>query len=261
MSFLIEYQFPLIFGCFLAGLIGWLFVLARPAASRAWKLADLVWVGLGGFGVLAAVVAGVYRADTGRIERQIDLGYAALSAFDHDASRFRLRYCEGDAAPDARVLCDKIEFLHASTAANRTLPIFLESTRVTAPLQALRLFAGSAPADMQGMSHAAMMAAAQGFNPDVLAFQATDAGTAGALARLTARPDQRSLTADFQVLAGTYDELIAQVRSVKVEWDYLQAHTLFLAVQIFALCLVAFAAPFRLGKSLAELRGAFGNDS
>jgi len=56
------------------------------------------------------------------------------------------------------------------------------------------------------------------------------------------------------ILAQAYEDLIAQVQRLKQEWDYLQDNAYILVLQLFALCLVGFAAPFRLGKSVVELR-------
>ena len=66
---------------FLAGLVGTAFLFRKPAGHRAWKLADLVWVVLGGFGALVAVISGIYAADSSKLERQIDIAYAATAAF------------------------------------------------------------------------------------------------------------------------------------------------------------------------------------
>jgi hypothetical protein len=249
MSFLLENQLVLILSAFAAGIAGWLTILGRPAASRAWKLADLVWVVLGGFGAVAAIMAGLYRADTGRIERQIDLAFASSRAFDRDAARFRLTWCAAPEGPVA-VLCDKADYLSASTALNRDLPLFLDITRHAAPLQRLRLF--GAPPGTGGM--AAMAGQADQFDmAEIVAFQARDPGTNGAIEAL--RADGRAgVAAEFQVLAQAYEELIADVQLLKQEWDYLRANAIYLKIQVFALCLVAFAAPFRLGKSLADLR-------
>ncbi len=254
MSVLIQNQFALILGSFLAGVLGWLMIVRRPAKSRAWKLADFVWVGLGGFGAVVALVAGVYRADTSRVARQIDLSYAAMREFDRDAARFRLRYCEGGKVTAVGVLCDKVEFLSASTAINRELPIFLEVTRRATPLQNLRLFAPRPAPHDQDMGFDTMMEKANAFDPEVLTFNAFDESTMVANAVLRQSPEHVAVAADFQVLAATYDELIGQVGALKDEWSYLRNHAQFLALQVLALCLVAFAAPFRLGKSLAELR-------
>ncbi len=248
MRFLLSHQLSFILAAFVAGLIGWSFILTRPAGHRSWKIADFLWVVLGGFGAVAAVIAGLYRADNSRIGRQIDVAYASLRAFDRDAARFRLARCEG-AAGDLAVLCDKVEFLSASTAKNRELPLFLDVTQAATPLQGLRLFAtGPGGGDM------AMMAdMASDFDAGkVLAFPPVDSATMAALPAVGAADPESA--ADFQVLAMSYSELIAEVGELKKEWDYLRAHEIFLALQVAALCLVAFAAPFRIGKSLAELR-------
>lgn len=63
-----------------------------------------------------------------------------------------------------------------------------------------------------------------------------------------------AIAGDFLILARAYDDLIAHVAKLKDEWDYLQANAHILALQVIALCLVSFAAPFRLGKSIVELR-------
>ena len=249
MSFLLTNQLPLIFGSILLGLLGWLAIARRPAGSRAWKYADFLWIVLGGFGAVAAVVAGLYRADTARVERQIDQAYAASRAFDRDAARFRLSWCE---SPDAMlaVLCDKADFLSASSALNRDLPLFLDITRAAAPLQSLAIFAGQS-GSQDGM--AAMADQADTFaTAEILAFTARDEATGRAVEALRAT-GRAPLVAEFQVLAQSYEELIADVMVLKQEWDYLRANTIYLQIQVLALCLIGFAAPFRVGKTLSEL--------
>ena len=63
---------------------------------------------------------------------------------------------------------------------------------------------------------------------------------------------QAEVAADYQVISETYEDLVATLGRVKAEWDYLEANSLVLLLQVIALCLIAFAAPFRLGKSLHE---------
>jgi hypothetical protein len=262
VPFVIQNQFALILGCFMAGILGWTLVLRQPAKSRAWKIADLVWVGLGGFGAMAALIAGVYRADTSRINRQIDLSYSTIREFDRDAARFRLRYCQpefhvglnAEAARAAEGLCGKVEFLSASTARNRDLPLFVEVTKMATPLQNLRLFAPARDVTNDGMTEEKMIELANAFDPIVLSFEATDETTRAASATLHASRETNEVAADFQVLANTYGNLIDEVETLKSEWDFLRSHAQFLSLQIVALCMVAFAAPFRLGKSLADLR-------
>lgn len=248
--FIIDNQFPLLFLAFALGCVGTGFILRKPAGHRAWLLADLVWVVLGLFGALGAVTAGIYKADSSRIERQIDIAYTATAAFDNDAARFRLRYCEGAVGLQVAVLCDRVDFLSASTAENADLPIFIAVTEDVSPLQTLTFFG----MDSGEMDMAGMMDAADTFDPDqLLSFAPFDDATSSAVDALrTRRPD---VAGDYQILAQSYDNLIAQVRSLKSEWDYLQSRAWILLVQILAICLVSFAAPFRLGKSIVELRG------
>jgi hypothetical protein len=69
-----------------------------------------------------------------------------------------------------------------------------------------------------------------------------------------------AIAGDYLILAQSYDDLIEQVGKLRDEWEYLQANAHILVLQIIALCLVSFAAPFRLGKSIVELRTAFNAD-
>lgn len=242
--FLIDNQVPLIALFFLAGCLGVGFIFRKPAGHRAWHLADLVWVVLGLIGALGAIVAGLYKTDSSHVERQIGIAFAATARFDQDAGRFRLRYCE-DAGPEGLAeLCDRAEFLSASTARNADLPLFLAVTERRSSLR--RLF-GAAP---DGAELAAM---AQAFDPGMLlSFQPLDDTTRQALKQLQrAAP---GIAGEYRVLAQSYDDLIDQTRQLKLEWEFLQARSWVLLVQIMAICLVSFAAPFRLGKSIAELR-------
>lgn len=246
MNFVLDHQLALLFSCFFAGCIGVAMIFRKPAGSKAWRLADLLWVVLGGLGAVTAVLAGIYKSDSSLLDRQIDIAYALTDAFDRDAARFRLRYCENGGDANLRILCDKVEFLSASTASNADLPLFLAITESTGALRTLPLFSGQPGPDQ-------MMDAADAFGEaDFLAFVALDDTTRPALAVL--REPQPEITADFQIIASTYDELIEQIRRLMTEWEFLRASAAILVLQTLALCLVSFAAPFRLGKSLAELR-------
>ena len=248
MMFIADNQFALLIVFFVSGCIGTALLFRKPKGHRAWLLADLIWVVLGGFGALVAVLAGIYKADSSRIDRQIDIAYAATASFDSDAARFRLRYCEIDQGPEIFVLCDKADFLSASTANNAELPLFIAVTDQVAPLQGLNFFGGRDQGDMAQMARTV-----KGFDTTpFLAFTALEPRTEAAIAAL--RQTRPEIYADFLVLAQSYENLIAQVGTLKSEWEYLQENAHILLLQIIALCLVSFAAPFRLGKSIVELR-------
>ena len=245
--FLLEHQLPLILLFFLSGLFGTAMIFRRPAGHRAWLVADLVWVVLGLFGAMGAIVAGIYKADSSRIERQIDIAYAATASFDHDAARFRLRYCEAPAYPSVAVLCDRAEFLSASTAENADLPLFIAVTERVSPLKGLFIL-GQGEAKMEEMA-----AQADAFDvAPLLAFPPVDEATRNALKDL--QPLAPGIAGDYRIIAQSYNDLIGQVRRLKDEWEFLQQRSWILLVQIIAICLVSFAAPFRLGKSIVELR-------
>jgi hypothetical protein len=249
MTFVTENQLPLLILFFLIGSVGTGFLFRKPAGHRAWKLADLVWVVLGGIGALVAVLAGLYTSDSSRLDRQIDVAYAASSAFDRDAARFRLRFCDPAFDPDTGVLCEKVEFLSASTASNTDLPLFIAVTNEVAPLQGLHFLFGRQDKDeMEEMA-----AKANAFDIEqFLVFTSLDGETQTAIDNM--RRKVPAIAGDYLILAQSYDELIEQVSKLKDEWEYLQANAHILVLQIVALCLVSFAAPFRLGKSIVELR-------
>ncbi len=259
MTFIAENQLPLLILAFMIGLFGTGFLFRKPAAHRAWKLADLVWVVLGGIGALVAVLAGLYTSDSSRLDRQIDVAYAATLAFDRDAARFRLRFCDPAYDPDTAVLCEKVEFLSASTASNADLPLFIAVTNEVAPLQGLHFLFGRTSSD--DMDEAREMAAkADAFSIDqFLVFTSLDDDTQTAIDNM--RRKVPAIAGDYLILAQSYDDLIEQVGKLKDEWEYLQANAHILVLQIIALCLVSFAAPFRLGKSIVELRTAFNADT
>ncbi|MGB3314388.1 MAG: hypothetical protein WBB85_08240 [Albidovulum sp.] len=251
MGFINDHQLPLILLCFLVGAALTAFLFRSHVPQRAWKIADLVWICLGGIGALTAVVAGVYAEDSSRLSRQIDIAYSATRTFDRDAARFRLAHCEVDhpAAtfrPAIRDLCDKVDFLSASTAGNSELPLFLAVTERAAPLQGLHLFFGDATEGMEDEITRFDTA-------EFLAFEPHDDRTDTAVALLRQAPSVAGTAAEFQVIAGSYADLIDEVMHLRDEWAVLQAGSAILTLQVLALCLVAFAAPFRLGKSIVEL--------
>ncbi len=244
-EFIDTYQLQLILTAFGLGALSALMIYRQPATSRAWAVADLVWVLLGGIGAITAIVAGIYQEDSTRLERQITVAFTASHSFDSDAARFRLRHCAPADDPSIKVLCEKVEFLSASTAGNAALPLFLSVTQQAAPLEGLRFLLG-------GGDLAEMRAKANQFNPDeLLVFDPRDVSTVMALEYVMLT--QSGIAADYRVLALNYDDLITQVLRLKQDWDLLQTGRPLLILQIIALCLVAFAAPFRLGKSLVSL--------
>lgn len=250
MPFVVENQLLLLVLFFALGCCGTVLIFRQPAGARAWKFADLLWVVLGGFGALTAVVAGVYQADSSQLSRQIDVAYASTADFDRDAARFRLRYCEAERDTWTQTLCDRAEFLSASTASNSELPLFISITETAAPLEGLNFVFGRQKGDMDLTD---MQDEVRAFDPaEFLIFTAQDDATAAAITAL--RASKPEVAADYQVLATSYEMLIAQVARLKDEWEFLQANSGILILQIAALCMVAFAAPFRLGKSLADMR-------
>ncbi|WP_282091275.1 hypothetical protein [Epibacterium ulvae] len=255
MIFIADNQLLLLIAFFLTGCGATAFLFRKPAGHTAWKVADLTWVLLGGFGAITAMIAGIYSADSSRIDRQIDIAFAATTAFDRDAARFRLRFCDPAYDRDIATLCEKVEFLSASTAGNADLPLFLAVTRDVAPLQSLsfwgRAKAEEMPDDMQAMHD--KRSKADEFDPaPFLIFTTLDDSTRAAVQNMQRKVP--TIAADYLIIARAYDDLIAQVQQLKREWDVLQDNAHILLFQIIAICLVSFAAPFRLGKSIVELR-------
>jgi hypothetical protein len=251
MNFVNENQLALLLLCLVTGCIGTAFLLFRRVPPRAWKVIDLLWTTFGGLGTAVAIVAGIYRADTSRLDRQIDRAFTATGDFDRDAARFRLGHCEVDhPSPTFRVairsLCEKVEFLSASTAENSALPVFVSATRHAAPLSGLALFGRAEIARMH--------APAADFEPAMfLVFAAEDEGTRDAVSLLRAAPSTAGIAAEYQVIARSYTTLVEEVKRLDDEWTYLQSHANILTLQVLALCLVGFVAPFRVGKAIADL--------
>ncbi|PSL21826.1 hypothetical protein [Shimia abyssi] len=241
-------QLLLMIAFFGAGSLGALLLYRQPKGSRAWEIADLLWVVLGGVGAIAAIIAGIYQEDSTRLDRQITVAYTASHAFDTDAARFRLRNCAPPQGRDLTQICEKVEFLSASTAKNSALPLFLSVSEHAAPLQGLGLgFLRGKSKAMDDMEHSMRQLNESRF----LVFDPRDVDTVMALGRLGLL--EPAIAADYRVLALSYDALINQVTQLRADWQLLQANRHLLAVQIIALCLLAFAAPFRLGKSVVAL--------
>lgn len=246
VDFINLYQLPLILLCFAIGSIGALLLFKFAHRSKAWEVADVIWVALGGLGAVVAIAVGIYQDDSTALNRQVTVAYTASRAFDADAARFRLRYCVGSKDADLIKLCEKVEYLSASSAGNTALPLFVSVTERTAPLEGFTLLFGRA------RERAAMeKAAAELEAAEFLAFDTRDVPTVMALEHL--EPTRPEIAADYRVLALTYDALIAEIESLRAAWAVLQSGRALLILQCIAVCLVAFAAPFRLGRTIDGL--------
>ncbi len=256
MSFVIEHQIGLTLAAFAAGILGAAWVYRSDRTSRWWRVADLAWVGLGGLGALAAILAGLYQDDDRRLARQIDVAYALARTFDADAARFRLAHCERDlqgpaVRPHVLALCGQVEFLSASAARNSDLPLFLDVVGTAAPLRSLSFLFG---APEGAMDAGGMEARAEAFDAEAfLSFAARTDETDAAIAALGTSAATAGIAAEYQVIAQSYEALIATMERLIADWRFLRDHSLVLALQVIAICLIALAAPFRLGKSVADL--------
>lgn len=255
MSFLIDYQLGFILLSFALGAAGALLLVRAGRRVTSWRIADLLWVVLGGLGAITAVLTALYESDRTRIGRQIDVAFVAARTFDDDAARFRLAYCDPVAVSGTvSALCKKVEFLSASTARNSALPLFIEIARIDAPLRSLFWAGKGSAAAPDAMSEDEMRAMAETLDPDaLLTFVAEDPATSAAVAALQGDLDGRRISAEFRVLADAYRDLIADVGTLRDEWARLRDNRLPLDLHVIALCMIAFAAPFRIGKSIDEL--------
>ncbi|GAA6179166.1 hypothetical protein NBRC116594_06040 [Shimia sp. NS0008-38b] len=245
-DFITVYKLPLIVLCFVIGSIGAVLLFKFAHRSKAWEVADVIWVALGGIGAVVAIAVGIYQEDSSALNRQVTVAYSASRAFDANAARFRLRYCAHPENGDLSALCEKVEFLSASSAGNTALPLFVAVTEHRAPLEGFTLLFG------QARERAAMKKAAEDFDMvEFLAFDTRDVATVTALKRLElTRP---AVAADYRVLALTYDALITDIAALQDAWRVLQSGRGLLILQCIALGLVAFAAPFRLGRTIDGL--------
>ncbi|MDA5556137.1 hypothetical protein [Shimia sp. MMG029] len=246
VDFIHIYQLPLILLFFVIGSIGALLLFKFAHRSKAWELADVIWVALGGLGAVVAIAVGIYQEDSSALNRQVTVAYTASRAFDADAARFRLRYCTNVDADDLQKLCEKVEYLSASSASNTALPLFVSVTERRAPLEGFTLLFKNRN-DMDTMEKAA----AQLEEAEFLAFDTRDVPTVMALKDIA--PTRPDIAADYRVLALTYDALIEDVSALREAWEVLQSGRALLILQFVAICLVAFAAPFRLGRTIDGL--------
>lgn len=259
MSFLLDHQTASIIASFILGSIIATTIYKRVQSSLSWKVADLLWVVLGGLGAIAALLSGSYLDERGRIDRQIDISYAITKSFETSANRFLLLHCDKDRqGPPYRalvvVVCKKTIALTTSAKANSQLPLFLDLARTRPPLSSIGLLLGrqDSAANTDGMSKTAAMTMVEGFDvAELQTIAVIDDATRTALSSLAASP-HADVSVDYQVLAQTYSDLVKQLGRVKAEWDYLEENSTVLILQVIALCLIAFAAPFRLGKSIND---------
>lgn len=259
MNLFLEYKSVVIFCSVILGSVIAVLFYRHPHSSLAWKVADLVSVLLGGIGAIVALMAASYHDERGRVERQIDISYAITKSFEISANRFLLLYCDKDRqGPQYRaavvVVCKKTIALVTSAKANSELPLFLDLAQTRAPLSSVGLLLGgqNKAAEADGMSKTSAMAMVENFDvAELQTIAVIDYATRTALSTLAASPHV-DVSVDYQVLAGTYADLIKQLGQVKAEWDYLEENSIVLILQVIALCLIAFAAPFQLGKTIDD---------
>lgn len=252
---LVQYQFPLYLLAFGLGSAITAVCLCTPSGRRIWLLADLLWVVFGLLGALGAVVAEIYLADSSRVERQIGIARAAMADFDADVSRFRLGHCGAPQTQALGVLCDKADFLAASTARNADLPLFTALTTETSPLRIFDPFANppatEETADRPGRTDGRDVR-------ELLTFKPLDDTTRPALESL--RETEPATAANFHILARSYASLVDEIRVLQRDWAYIKRRAWLLSLKIVAICLVSFAAPFRLGRAIANLRATYRPD-
>ena len=257
MNFLVENQLVSIIGCFLLGTLGATLIYHFAKSGLSWRVADFIWVALGGVGAIAALLSGSYMDEHGRVNRQIDISYVISKNFDAMAERFKLLHCQFDRqGPDLRpptlMLCKKVQELTASAKANQDLPLFLELTSPQSQLAGLAWLFPPPPAATGQVTNDQMASQVANFyTAALLSVASDDWPTVQAWNQLNGSA-HAEVAADYQVISETYEDLVATLGRVKAEWDYLEANSLVLLLQVIALCLIAFAAPFRLGKSLHE---------
>ncbi len=259
MNFFLENRSASIIGSFILGSLITIIIYRRPHSSLSWKIADLVSVLLGGIGAIIAVMAASYHDERGRVERQIDISYAITKSFEITADRFLLLHCDKDRQgpqyrPATVVVCKKTIALITSAKANSELPLFLDVAQTRPPLTAVGLLLGGQDpsADAPTTSKTSAMAMLDGFDVAQLQTIAViDDATRSALTKLNASPHV-GVAVDYQIIAGTYSDLITQLGRVKAEWDYLEENSTVLILQMIALCLIAFAAPFQVGKTIDD---------
>jgi hypothetical protein len=259
MNLFLEYKSAVIVASFILGSVIAVFFYHRSHSSVAWKVADLVSVLLGGIGALVALMAASYNDERGRIDRQVDISYAITKSFEASANRFLLLYCDKDRqGPPYRaavvVVCKKTIALATSAKANGELPLFLDVVQTRPPLSSVGLLLGgqNKAADAEGMSKTSAMTMVENFDAaELQTIAVIEYTTRTALSTLSASA-HADISVDYQVLAGTYSDLIKQLGRVKAEWDYLEENSIVLILQVVALCLIAFAAPFQVGKAIDD---------
>ncbi len=258
MNFLVENQLLSILGSFCLGSIVAALLYRYAQSSLSWRMADFIWVALGGVGAIAALLSGTYLDENSRVNRQIDISYAVSKNFDTMAERFKLLHCQFDRqGPGLReptlVLCEKLRALTKSAVAYQDLPLFLELTAPKIRLAGLDWLYPAQPDTDDAASQEKMAAQVASFDTAALLTVASnDWPAAQAWNRLNGSASS-DVAADYQVISVTYEDLVATLGRVKAEWDYLQANSVVLLLQVLALCLIAFAAPFRLGRSFTDL--------
>lgn len=249
MAYLLDIQLTLFAACFCAGSLGAIFLFRQSRDGRAWKIADLIWVMLGGVGAITAILAGTYLSNSSQLDRQIDLTRLAATTFDRDAGRFRLRYCETAIDPDTLALCEQVELISATTARNAKLPLFLQRSKTLSgpPTEARAALRHEDFRARQIMKEAEQLGL-----DDVLLIDLNPEKTKQLIA--SQRTKSPEISGDFQILNQAYNQLVVQVFALQEEWRRLRDQSAILSLQLLALCLISFAAPFRLGKSIVDLR-------
>ena len=171
MNVFLEHQIASIVGSFIAGSIIAALIYRYAQSSLSWKIADLVWVALGGVGAIAALLSGSYNDERGRVDRQIDISYAITKSFETSAARFHLQHCVTDRQgrllrPATQTLCGKVDLLTTSAHDNSNLPLFLDVAQTRTPLSTLGWVLGgkTQAAASAGMTVNSMMDMVDGFD-------------------------------------------------------------------------------------------------
>jgi len=281
IALILEYKIWLTTACFFLGSLVSVALFVWWSSSKTWKIADLVWIVVGGVATLIAISTSLYLSETSEIKRDIDLARADLRAFSRVVSTFNARHCANTHSEASaqrafwfdphfesiRSVCSAAISLQNETNEENELYEFIELAATSVRNPPVQMILGSTYIDRDSFP------ATESANSEVTKedfsisrenlllenafnFSAKNLNGIidGPVQELLSSGNHDEIVNEYLNLNSLQTDLQKQFRDLQTSWGEIRNRRFILALRMISIFAVALAFPLRLGKSLNEIR-------